>query len=167
MTGGRRSLRDGAFRARLVGAVAGAVFAGLAISVWLLIGELDSGKPSQLTRTMRIILNWFRANPLPVLERPAAHIEYAEQAFHFLLSAAAGVAYVLVGPRKGGLLRTGVLFGAGFFLFAHVVAGPLAGFMPPIWQVVRQEPLLTVALSTGQHLPFGVCTALFAHSARA
>ncbi len=57
-------------------------------------------------------------------------------------------------------------FGTGFFVFARIVVGPLAGFMPPIWQVARNEPALTLALSVSQHLLFGVCSTLFARFCR-
>ncbi len=161
-----QAVRGRPFRGRLAGAVAGAVFAGLVISVWLLIGEVGSGQPSELTRTIRIILDWFRLVPSAVGQAPGASVEYAAQVFHLLLSVAAGVAYALVWPHRGSVLQTGLLFGAGFFLFAHVVVGRLAGFMPPIWQVARQEPFLTIALSLSQHLSFGLCTVLFAHFAQ-
>ncbi len=74
--GSRQAVHGPPLRGRLAGAVAGAVFAGLAISVWLLIGEIGSGQPSELTRTIRIILDWFRLVPSAVGQAPGAGIEY-------------------------------------------------------------------------------------------
>ncbi len=142
-----------------MGAVAGGVVAGLVLSVWMLIGEVTSVAPSQLTEMERQIAGWF-GGLTPLASRSITlSEEYLGNLGHLLLSAVAGAAYALVWRRDRSVVLNGLLFGAAFFVAAHAIVGPLLGLTPGMWNMPRSI-FLTGCVINGF---FGLCTAFFAH----
>lgn len=142
---------------RLTGAIIGGIVAGLVLAIWLLIGEVSSGAPSQLTTMERQIAGWF-GGPQTLASAPASMLEEYIGVFgHLLLSAFAGAAYAIFWPKRESVIVQGILFGMAFYAVAHAIVGPLTGLTAPIWQV----PLPIFLLGCVINGFFGICTAFF------
>ncbi len=141
---------------RLLGAVAGGLFAGLVLSVWMLIGEVASGQPSQLTDMERQIAGWFGAGAAGPGITMAE--EYLGNGGHLLLSALAGAAYALVWRRDRPVVLNGLVFGLAFLVAAHGIVGPLTGLTPMLWD----RPFTFFWMGGLINGFFGLCTAFFA-----
>lgn len=144
---------------RLLGATIGGIVAGLVLAVWLLVGEVVSHLPSQLTAMERQIAGWFGGTT--PMDAPGITIaeEYIGIAGHLLLSAIAGAAYAIFWRRDRSVILDGLLFGAAFFMAAHAIAGPALGLTPGMWNMPRPV-FLTGCVINGF---FGLCTAFFAN----
>jgi uncharacterized membrane protein YagU involved in acid resistance len=146
-------------RRRLMGAVVGGVVAGLVLSVWMLIGEVTSGAPSQLMTMERQVSGWFGVSAPTALQVASVAEEYIGNFAHLLLSALAGAAYAFVWRRDRSVIVNGLAFGAAFYAVAHALVGPIVGLTPPIWGI----PLPLFLLGCVINGFFGLCTAFFAH----
>jgi uncharacterized membrane protein YagU involved in acid resistance len=146
-------------RRRLYGAIIGGLVAGLVLAVWLLIGEVTSGLPSQLTEMERQIAVWFGAAPHPANAVASTAEEYYGIFGHLLLSALAGAGYAIGWRRDKSVILNGLVFGMAFYAVAHAVVGPITGLTPPIWGV----PLSLFLLGCVINGFFGLVTAFFAH----
>ncbi len=146
-------------RRRLLGAVIGGLFAGLVLSVRMLIGEVVSHQPSQLTEMEREIANRL-AGPMST---PTSTItiteEYLGNLGHWLLSRFAGAAYAVFWRSDRSVVVNGMAFGAAFYGAAHAIIGPLLGLTPGMWNFPLRV-FLTGCLVNGF---FGLCTAFFAY----
>lgn len=144
---------------RAMGAIIGGIVAGLVLSVWMLIGEVTSGLPSQLIAMERQIAGSLGFSVPPALHTASVFEEYLGNFGHLLLSAFAGLAYALVWRRDRSVVINGLSFGMAFYAAAHAVIGPLTGLTPPIWTV--PAPVFWIGCVINGF--FGLCTAFFAH----
>ncbi len=147
---------------RLTGAVIGGVVAGLVLSVWMLVGEVTSGAPSQLTQMERQVSGWFGTGVPSANAVASASEEYLGNFGHLLLSALAGAAYAF-GWRKDRspalVVLNGLVFGMAFYALAHAIVGPILGLTPFIWAVPPSLLWLGCIINGF----FGLCTAFFAY----
>jgi uncharacterized membrane protein YagU involved in acid resistance len=146
-------------RRRLMGAILGGLVAGFVLAVWLVVGEVVTRTPSQLTMMERQIAAWFDgATPID-----APMIKFAEEyvgiAGHLALSAVVAAVYPFVWRRDRSVVLNGLLFGAGFFIAAHAVIGPLLRLTPGMWNF-SLAVFVQGCIINGF---FGLCTAFFAH----
>ncbi|BEU28474.1 DUF1440 domain-containing protein [Paraburkholderia sp. 22B1P] len=144
---------------RLTGAIIGGLVAGLVLSVWMLIGEVSSGMPSQLTEMERQIAGWLGAAPASTVHIATLKEEYLGNLGHWLLSAVAGAAYAIFWRRDRSVVLNGLTFGAAFYVAAHAVVGPIIGLTPGMWNMPREVFLMGCVINGF----FGLCTAYFAH----
>ncbi len=143
---------------RLLGSVIGGVVAGLVLAIWLVVGEVVTHSPSQLTEIERHIASWFgSATPMDASAITFAE-EYVGIAGHLLLSAVAGAAYACVWRTRRCVVVDGLLFGAIFFVAAHAVVGPLLGLTPGMWNFPPSAFLIGCVVNGF----FGLSTAFFA-----
>ncbi|MBE7220325.1 MAG: hypothetical protein INR64_17785 [Caulobacteraceae bacterium] len=136
-----------------MGALAGSLVAGLAISALMLAKEQQSGGPSDLVvwerkgaqdvglSTRRGAANW--------LEQAVAH------GGHLALSALGGVAYAAAFEGDAPVVASGLAFGSAFYVACHWVLGPLLRLKPPEWR----EPPEAVTQHLIVHAAFGVLIA--------
>lgn len=144
-------------RRRLAGAVTGGIVAGLVLAVWLLIGEVATGTPSQLISMERQIAGWFGASTPAAISPASMSEEYMGTFGHLALSMLAGAAYAFFWSEGGSIVLKGLTFGMVFYAVAHAIVGPLTGLTPPIWQVPRSIFMLGCVINGF----FGICTAFF------
>lgn len=148
---------------RSLGAISGAVLAGAALSVLLIRGERQSGRPSELIDLGRSTMRRL-GRDVPVADRLPSGVEQVNvQAAHLALSAIAGAAYAATTREEARVLTSGALFGLGFYGLAHWLAGPLLGLKPPEWRSGRS----VIAAHAVNHVLFGLVTAAAARLARA
>ncbi|MET0270298.1 MAG: hypothetical protein ABW173_07705 [Sphingomonas sp.] len=148
-------------RARLIGAVAGGLVAGLGISVLLIAGERRDGEPSELVALEREGARRLGLATPDDAVLPSAGEQAVVQAGHLALSAAAGAIYAATVDEDTPALPGGIGFGIAFYAGAHWIVGPLLGLKPPEW---RADPG-TIAMHTINHLAFGIVTAVAANLA--
>jgi len=144
---------------RLMGAIFGGLVAGLVLAVWLVVGEVVMREPSQLTEIERQIAGWFGGTTPVAVSTITMAEEYIGIAGHLALSAVAGAAYAFVWRRDRSVVLSGLLFGAGFFVAAHAIVGPLLGLTPGMWNF-PQSVFVTGCIINGF---FRLYTAFFAH----
>lgn len=145
---------------RLSGAIIGAVVAGLILSVWMLTDEVTTHAPSQLTQMERQIASWFGGTTPLEATTITGREEYLGNLGHWLLSATVGAVYPFTFRQDERWVFKGLLFGAGFFIAAHAIVGPLLGLTPGMWNMPRSV-FLTGCLINGF---FGLSTAFFAQA---
>jgi hypothetical protein len=141
--------------ARVLGAVAGGLVAGIGITVLLVSGERKSGRPSELVDLERV--SAIRLG-LAVSERdalPGPREQAVIHGGHLLLSAAAGAVYALSTDEDANVASSGILFGLSFYAAMHWILGPLLGVKKPEWQT--DAP--TIGMHTLNHVMFGLVTA--------
>jgi uncharacterized membrane protein YagU involved in acid resistance len=145
---------------RILGGTLGGLVAGLVLSVWMLIGEVVSKTPSQLTQMERQIGQWFGGTT--ALGSPSITLaeEYAGNFGHLALSAVMGLAYALLVRKGSSVWLSGAIFGAAFYIAAHAIVGPALGLTPGMWNMPRPAFLTGCVIN----LFFGLCTAFFAHN---
>lgn len=141
--------------ARLIGAVAGGLAAGLGLSALLIMGERRSGRPSELAELERAGARWLGLGVPDAGTLPGPREQAIIQGGHLLLSAAAGVAYAASTDEDADVLSSGLLFGLSFYAAMHWLVGPLLGLKKPEWQADTS----TIGLHAANHLAFGVVTA--------
>ncbi|WP_294642504.1 hypothetical protein [uncultured Aureimonas sp.] len=141
--------------ARLFGAVAGGVVAGLGITAILVSGERKSGQPSELASLERASAARLGLDVPEDGRLPGTGEQAVIQGGHLLLSAAAGAVYAAATDEDTDVLRSGILFGLSFYAVMHWIAGPLLGVKKPEWQ----SNAATIAMHTANHLLFGLITA--------
>ncbi len=104
---------------RAVGAVAGGLAAGLALSAVMLLGEKLSGKPSELIELERATAAKL-AVPTPTGDTTAIATEQVvTHGGHLALSALAGLAYAAAVDEDADGPVAGAAFGAAFFVIAY------------------------------------------------
>lgn len=141
--------------ARLIGAVAGGLAAGLGLSALLIMGEGRSGRPSELAELERAGARRLGLGVPDAGTLPGPREQAVIQGGHLLLSAAAGIAYAATTDEDGDVLSSGLLFGLSFYAAMHWLVGPLLGLKKPEWQADTS----TIGLHAANHLAFGVVTA--------
>ncbi|MEG3162084.1 hypothetical protein U1763_16410 [Sphingomonas sp. LB2R24] len=140
---------------RTMGAVAGGLVAGLAITALLMRGEKTTGTPSELVDLERTT-----ARKLGLATPPADRLATSgEQAIvqggHLLLSAGAAIVYAAATDEDSDVLVSGIGFGLAFYGAMHWLVGPLLGVKPPEWDADSS----TIGLHTLNHVGFGLATA--------
>jgi hypothetical protein len=148
--------------ARMAGAIAGGLLAGIGISALLLNGERKSGKPSELVLLGRAVAREQGFQTPSDATLPNTVEQAVVQAGHLLLSAAAGAAYAGAVHDDAPVIGSGVGFGLAFYAAMHWVAGPLTKVKNPEWQ---SDPK-TIAVHTINHVAFGLITAFTARWAQ-
>lgn len=142
-------------KVHLAGAVAGGLAGGLALTGLLIAMERISGKPSELIGIERSAAARLGIDTLTASELPGTSEQLAAQAGHLALSALAGAAYAALADEGAGVVTSGLAFGLGFYVAAHVVTGPLLGVSPPEW---RKDPR-SIAMHVVNHAAFGLVIA--------
>ena len=146
-------------RRRLMGAILGGLVAGFVLAVWLVVGEVVTRTPSQLTMMERQIAGWFDgATPIDAPMITFAE-EYSGIAGHLVLSAIIAAVYPFVWRRDRSVALNGLLFGAALFIAAHAIVGQLLRLTPGMWNF----PLSVFVQGCIINGFFGLCTAYFAH----
>lgn len=141
--------------ARLFGAVAGGLIAGLGLTAMLVAGERKSGKPSELAELERAAAARLGFDIPDGTTLPDAREQAVIQGGHLLLSAAAGAVYAASTDEDADVLSSGLLFGLSFYGAMHWIAGPLLGVKKPEWQAGRE----TIGMHAMNHILFGLITA--------
>ncbi|TXC70473.1 hypothetical protein FSB78_05590 [Sphingomonas ginsenosidivorax] len=140
----------------MTGAIAGALVAGLGLTVMMMAGERKSGKPSELTELERAGARELGVRFVPQDDRlPDATEQAIVQGGHLLLSAAAGAVYAASVDEDAGVVASGVAFGLAFYAAMHWITGPLLGLKKPEWQ----SDVGTIGMHTLNHVVFGLATA--------
>ena len=140
---------------RAVGAVAGGLAAGLALSAVMLLGEKLSGKPSELIELERATAAKL-AVPTPTGDTTAIATEQVvTHGGHLALSALAGLAYAAAVDEDADGPVAGAAFGAAFFVIAYGITGPALGVTPLPWR----QPLLRAVQHPIVHILFGLAIA--------
>lgn len=141
---------------RMAGAVAGALVAGLGLTVMMMAQEKKTRKASELTDLGRASAHQLGVPHVPAGKRPPDAQEQAVvQGGHLLLSALAGVAYAATTDEDAGVVPSGVAFGLAFYGIAHWLTGPLLGVKQPEWRSDGK----TIGMHTANHIAFGLATA--------
>ena len=146
---------------RVMGAVAGSLVGGAAITAMVMNGERKSGKPSELTDLGRATARRVGVRMPDATALPGAREQAAIQGGHLALSVLAGLAYAAAFERNEAVLPSGIGFGLAFYAVAHWLAGPLLGLKAPEWQSGTKG----IALHAVNHAGFGLLTALGARLA--
>jgi hypothetical protein len=141
--------------ARLFGAVAGGLVAGLGITAMLVAGERKSGKPSELAELERASAARLGLETPADKALPGTGEQAVIQGGHLLLSAAAAAVYAAATDEDADVVSSGLLFGLSFYAAAHWIAGPLLGVKKPEWR----SDGATIGMHTMNHLLFGLITA--------
>lgn len=145
-----------------VGAIAGGLLAGLAMTAMLIAGERKSGKPSELTQLERVGAEKLKFDTAPPGDLPSAKEQAFVQGGHLALSALAGATYAATVDEDAPSLASGIGFGLAFYALAHWITGPLLGVKAPEWTSTRK----VIVLHTLNHIGFGLITALGANASR-
>jgi len=147
--------------ARIAGAIAGALVAGLGITAMLIAGERKSGAPSELAALERTAAGKLGLRPRADGALPDPTEQAVIQGGHLLLSVAAGAVFAAIVDEDAAAMPSGIVFGLGFYTAMHWIAGPLLGLKKPEW---RADPK-TIGMHTLNHLAFGLATAAGARAA--
>ncbi|MCH2488476.1 MAG: hypothetical protein MK010_12185, partial [Erythrobacter sp.] len=142
--------------ARLIGAMAGGLVAGLAITALLIKGEQDRGEPSELADLERTTADRLGGETPPADSLPDAREQAVIQSGHLALSLAAGAAYAAATDEDTPVVASGIGFGLAFYAAAHWLAGPILGLKQPEWKTGSKG----IAMHTANHIGFGLITAL-------
>ena len=137
------------------GALAGSVIAGLGVTAVMIGGERASGDPSELIALQRASARRLGRATAPDEAMPTPGEQAVAQGGHLALSALAGLAYAAVTDEDTPVVASGLLFGAAFYVLAHVVAGPALGVKDAEW---RQPPAV-LGRHVLVHALFGLITA--------
>ena len=140
----------------MVGAVSGGLLAGLGLTVMLLAGARESGRPSELVLLRRASARKQGIPVPPDTQLPGAAEQAVVQGGHLLLSAAAGAAYALVVHKDARVASSGISFGLAFYAAMHWIAGPVLGIKKPEWQSGAK----TITMHAINHVGFGLVTAM-------
>jgi len=141
---------------RTVGAVAGALVAGLGLTAMMMAQEKKTQKASELTDLGRASAHRLGVHGIPTGKRPPDPRKQAlVQGGHLLLSALAGIAYAAATDEDADVVPSGVAFGLAFYGVAHWLTGPLLGVKQPEWR----SDGTTVGMHTANHVAFGLATA--------
>ena len=141
-----------------LGALAGSLLGGVAISAMMVAKESARKEPSDLIQLERALAGRLGLQP----SRPPGAAEQAiVHGGHLALSALGGAAYAAAFDEDAPVLASGLAFGAAFYVACHWIAGPLLRVKPPEWR----EPSATIAQPLGVHAVYGVLTALGAWAA--
>lgn len=140
---------------RVLGAVAGATAAGLALTALLVRGERTTGAPSELVTLQRASLSRLGQHVRPDHQMPTIAEQAAAQSGHIGLSVAAGLVYAASTNEDTPVLRGGLGFGLAFYAIAHWVVGPMLGVKQPEWRT----PPGGIGLHALNHVLFGLATA--------
>lgn len=141
--------------ARMAGAVAGGLIAGIGLTALMIAGEKKSGKPSELIALGRASARKLDVRPPPTNRLPDATEQAVVQGGHLLLSAMAGVAYAAAFDEDAQVIPSGIGFGLAFYAAMHWLSGPLLGVKTLEW---RADPA-TIGMHTLNHVVFGLATA--------
>ena len=138
-----------------LGALAGSLVGGAAISALMIAGERKSGDPSEL-----IVLERATAKkaglPAPAPQAlPDAQEQALTQGGHMLLSAIGGVAYAAAFDEDAPVVLSGIGFGAAFYALAHGVLKPVLSTSSPEWE----ETPSTIGRHLMVHAAFGLMVA--------
>lgn len=141
---------------RTTGAVAGALVAGLGLTVMMMTQEKKTRKASELTDLGRASAHQLGVHHVPAGKRPPDPKEQAAvQGGHLLLSALAGLAYAAATDEDADVLPSGIAFGLAFYGVAHWLTGPLLGVKQPEWRSDSK----TIGMHAFNHVAFGLATA--------
>ena len=127
-----------------LGALAGSLAGGVAITGMMLAEERKTGRPSELTELARATTARAGVHAPTAGHPPTPKEQAATQGGHLLLSALGGLAYAAAFDEDAPVVLSGLGFGAAFYALAHVAIGPALGVKAPEW---RQDPLIV-----GKHL---------------
>ncbi|MBE7217467.1 MAG: hypothetical protein INR64_03255 [Caulobacteraceae bacterium] len=140
-----------------LGAVAGGLVGGAAISALMITGERRSGEPSELIALERAGAERIGAPaPAPASAAlPDAREQAVTQGGHLVLSAIGGVAYAAAFDEDAPLVLSGLGFGAAFWALAHGLLKPVVSTSAPEWS---ESPKI-VGVHLAVHAVFGLCIA--------
>ena len=90
---------------------------------------------------------------------PGAMEQVTVHASHMALSALGGIAYAAAFDEDAPVMRSGLAFGAAFYVACHWFAGPVLRLKPPEWR----EPPSAVAQHLVVHAVYALAIAGAAH----